>query len=214
MVFTPLQGAKIIPHPLFGDHPGAAKEARFSVQENAQVSVYHRAIGVDGGTTKVTTVIFAVTNLSSTETITIKPTLDLIDAAGQVLRVMDYRALHDAAVAASGQGNRQQSSFFAFGNQQFVTSAMGGYAVGSIISELASSSRREKASRMALTVEKHWLRDEYRIPPLAYVDAMVALTGLPRLPLTSRITIGDQVFVFSSVSSESEAESNAAIKPN
>jgi hypothetical protein len=162
MLYTPLLDAKIVPHPLFGDHPAATKEAHFSVQENAQVVVHHRATGaqpVSG--TAVTQVMFTVRNLSQTEAITIKPTLDLVDAAGQVLRVMDYKALHSAAVAASGQGNRQQSSFFAFGNQQFVTGAIGGYAIGSIINELASSSKRELASKVAQLVEKHWLRDEY-----------------------------------------------------
>jgi hypothetical protein len=91
---------------------------------------------------------------------------------------------------------------------------MAGYAIGSIFSELNASSKREKMSKMALVIEKYWLKDEYRIPPSAYVVAYVLLTGLPRLPLTARITVGEEVFTFKSVSSEAEAEANYPARGN
>lgn len=198
---------EMMPHPLYGEAPEVQKNTYYSVQRNEQFQVALRISAKSNMFNKGTAVTLLIKNLSADKTITIKPLMDFIDSTEQVRPVMNMKQILGMLNSEATQ-KVEQGSFFAYGDPKFVSSAMTGYAIGSIIKSLASSSRSGSASKTAQMIETHWIKDEYRIPPLAQVGAIVLLNGIPQLPLTTRITIDDQIFSFQTVKTESEAEKN------
>lgn len=207
-MLTPMAGSEIMPHPLYGTGlPVESKDAYYAIKENNGLKVFFRMNAATKGNESKTTFMVLFKNLDSHNPVTIKPVIDVIDGNGQVRHVEDYKGLLAIAKAASNTRS-QGGSFFAYGDQKFVTSAVTGYAVGSVLSEMVASSQRGYASKIVQVIEQHWIKDEYRIPPQSYVDGIALLNGMPLLPTKVRITIGDKLFVFDSVANLGEAESN------
>lgn len=197
----------MLANPVYGAAPSAAAQGLFEPQEIDQIQVSLRASAVIDAQTNGTAFVFIIKNLSPDKTITIRPVVDVVDGTSQVLRILSYRQLTDAVRAnpeqASGQG-----SFFAYGNQRFVNNAIAGYAIGSLIAESIKSSNVASKNKALQFVENHWLKDEYRIPPLAQVDAAMSFRGAPKLPLTTRVAIGDRQYTFVSPQTDAEAVAN------
>lgn len=210
-LLTPNQGVdadiEMMPHPLYGEAPDVQKNTYYTIQRNEQFLVALRISAKSNMFNKGTAATLLIKNLSPDKTVTIKPLMDFIDSTDQVRPVMNMKQILSMLNSEATQ-KVEQGSFFAYGDPKFVSNAMTGYAIGSIIKGLASSSRSGNAHKTAQMIETHWLKDEYRIPPLTQVGAIVLLNGIPQLPLTTRITIDDQVFSFKSIQTESEAEKN------
>jgi len=207
-MLTPMAGTEILPHPLHGTGmPVENKDVYYAIKEDIGLKVYFRMNSATRGNESKTTYMVLFKNLDPNNSVTIKPVIDVIDGNGQVRHVEDYKGLLNMAKTASNAQN-QGGSFFAYGNQAFVTSAVAGYAVGSVIGEMVASSQRGYASKVVQVIEQHWIKDEYRIPPNSFVDGIALLNGIPLLPTKVRITVGDKVFVFDSVATLGEAESN------
>lgn len=206
--FVPAEDAVQLPHPLYGEIPNVGKVEEFSSIRKGAIEVFMRITGGTKGSQTTTSIVFMVKNHDADRTINVRPILDFVDGNGQVLTVMDLPKLLEAAKASSGSGS--SSSFFVYGNRKFVNEAMGAYAVGSIISSMIRSSNNEKMSKMTQLIDGHWLKPEYRIPPLARIDGIAILNGMPQLPLTARISIGSDVFAFHSAETMNQAESNYA----
>jgi hypothetical protein len=206
--FVPSDEAIQLPHPLYGELPNVERNENFASIKKGSIEVFMRITGGTSGDKATSGVVFMIKNHDSERTINVRPILDFVDGTGQVLTVMDLPKLLEAAKTSNGSGS--SGSFFVYGNRKFVNDAMGAYAVGSIISSMIRSSNREKASKMTLLVDGHWLKPEYRIPPQARIDGIAILNGLPQLPLTARITIGSEVFAFHSAETMGHAETNYA----
>ncbi len=195
-------------HPMYGEIPGVPKDTFYISKRVGEVEVFVRFSGADnGGEKKESSLFILIKNQSADTDIVVKPTISFIDSNGQVLQVMDYQALVNSLRSAANQ-SASGGSFFAFGNTQFVSAAVGGYAIGSIINEISSSSRRARASKFATLIEKHWVKSEYKIPPSSYVSGLVMLNGLPELPIKIRVTIGEKTYIFNTVDSYAIAAQN------
>jgi hypothetical protein len=207
LLLTVPERAVMMANPVFGDVPSAAAQGMFEPQDFDLIQVSLRASAVVDAQANGTAFVFIFKNLSPDQTITIRPIVDVVDGTAQVVRILTYRQLTDIVRAnpeqASGQG-----SFFAYGNQRFVNNALAGYAIGSLIAESIRSSNAASRNKSVQFIEKHWLKDEYRIPPLAQVDAAMSFRGAPKLPLTTRVAIGDRQYTFVSPQTEPEAATN------
>lgn len=207
-VLTPLAGAEVMPHPLYGVLPSVeSKDAHYSVKVDKNLKVFLRLTAGTTDDKSGTNFIVLFKNLDPYNSIAIKPVIDVIDGNGQVRHIEDYKGLLKIAKEVSNVRS-QSSSFFAYGNQSYVTSAAAGYAVGSVLSEMIASSNRSKASKIVQVIEQHWIKDEYTIPPQSFVDGIALLNGIPPLPIKIRITIGDKVFIFDSVLTLGEGQLN------
>lgn len=204
--YVPAEASVEMPHPLSGELPNVEKQEPFASIKNGSIEVFMRITGGVNGSQTTTSVVFMIKNSNAERAIEVKPVLDFIDGTGQVLTVMDLPKLMEAAKASTGSGS--SGSFFVYGSRRFVHDAMGAYAVGSIISSMVRSANAQKMSKMSQMIDAHWLKPEYRVPPLARVDGIAILNGSPQLPLTVRLTIGRDVFSFRSVETVGQAESN------
>lgn len=197
----------LLPHPLYGEAPDVQKNTFYSVQKNEDYLVALRITSKSNFFNKGTAVTLLIKNLHSDKTATIKPQVSFIDKFDQVKPVMNMnQILGNLNLEAAKKS--ESSSFFAYGDPKFVSNAMAGYAIGSIINSIATGAKSGKANKTAQMIQTHWLKEEYRIPPLAQVGAIVLLNGIPELPLITKVTIGDQVFSFESIPTETEAEKN------
>ncbi len=98
-------------------------------------------------------------------------------------------------VAADDTGDRIERKRF-IGD---VNSPIAGYAISPVLQVAMGVSRNQQAEQAMRVWDTHWLKDEYRIPPLGKVDAVASLNGFPALPMTVRVTVGARVFIFDSV---------------
>jgi hypothetical protein len=199
-----IEGAVSLPHPLAGENlpgnPPTPAEALFSQQSDGNLEVSLRITGTERGERKEVGLLLWIKNLNADAPVTIRPLVNVSDSTGRVTPILDMRRLMEAARSARASGSWPSQSFFAAGNQNFVNSPIAGYAIGSVLQVAMGVSRNQQAEQAMRVWDTHWLKDEYRLPPGGKDDAVASLNGFPALPMTVRITVGDRVFKFDSVS--------------
>jgi hypothetical protein len=198
-VFTPIQGAVSLPHPLAGEKlpgtPPVPAQALFSQQSDGNLEVSLGIIGTQSGERKEVGLLLWIKNLSAAP-VTVRPVVQVADSTGRVIPILDMRRLMEAARSARASGFWPSQSFFAAGN---VNSPIAGYAISPVLQVAMGVSRNQQAEQAMRVWDTHWLKDEYRIPPLGKADAVASLNGFPALPMTVRVTVGARVFIFDSV---------------
>lgn len=215
-LLTPLDQAVLLPNPYLSVDPSGPAEGYAQLQQstNGDLRVGVRMVSMESGSEKsLKATIFFRNNSFSTKQIA--PRLEIIDANGMVVQVLDLTSLREMAARAS----RQQfygGQFFVpiAGTPRSIAENFLSFAVNNLIAGASHQHNTKQAQKITDTIDRWWIKSSYTLSPGTWQAAFVWSNYLPQLPMKLKLTVDGETFTFSTVKSLDEAERNNEAAPD